>query len=65
MPRCWGLATPGMWPWERLEVQGGIPHHLLGIGQEANGELYALTSDALGPTGTSGKVFRIAQADRR
>jgi len=54
-----------MWPWERLEVQGGIPHHLLGIGQEANGELYALTSDALGPTGTSGKVFRIAQADRR
>lgn len=54
-------GSPGaMWPWQKLDVVGGIPHYLLGLGQD--GELYALTRDEVGPSGTSGRIYRIVPA---
>ncbi|MGC9554915.1 MAG: PQQ-dependent sugar dehydrogenase, partial [Thermoplasmatota archaeon] len=47
--------------WERfsLEPAQAFNRYLLGFGQDENGELYVLSSTALGPTGTSGDVRRI------
>ena len=38
---------------------GSLRHFLLGFGQDGQGELYVLVSDNSGPTGASGKVFKI------
>ena len=49
----------GLWPPRVPDVEGGIPHFLLGIGQDEAGELYLLTRDALGPAGDSGRIFKV------
>jgi glucose/arabinose dehydrogenase len=38
-----------------------VLHYLLGIGRDEDGELYAMTSLNLGPTGSTGEVFRIVR----
>jgi len=38
--------------------------YLLGLGEDESGELYATTSESLGPAGDTGKVFHIARRDR-
>ena len=62
---------PGTWPVRRLVVdnaaqigggQGTMQRFLLGIGQDLDGELYALTTGRGGPAGTSGEVFAIRSA---
>jgi len=57
-------ATTGPLAWERrtFELPGAAPlgRYLLGIGQDAAGELYMLVSQSLGPTGTTGQVLRLA-----
>lgn len=54
------------WSLEELviagEPNGRIGRYVLGFGEDEHGELYVLTQDALGPTGTSGKVFKITPA---
>ena len=61
------LATPdgqGNWPFERVtfaNLPGGhLQDFLLGFGQDLDGELYLLTAAHAGPTGTTGKVWKIA-----
>jgi len=61
------VATPGpegLWQLEELAVtnrpDGRLGHFVLGFGQDADGELYVLTSDSSGPSGTSGRVYRLA-----
>lgn len=53
----------GLWPWQRVRVagspDGGLGHFLLGFGQDADGEVYVLVKDVLGPAGTTGQVLRI------
>lgn len=49
-----------------FEFKLGLDDHLLGLflkglGQDEQGELYVLTSTALGPTGTTGEVYRLKQ----
>lgn len=74
-----GFATPdgtlfaaaprssGMWPMQELIVAGSangrLGHYLLGFGQDADGEVYVLTTGMAGPTGTTGRVWRLAQPD--
>lgn len=50
---------PGRWERFSLEPAQGFNRYLLGFGQDENGELYVMSSTALGPTGTSGDVRRI------
>lgn len=63
------VATPTpneMWPWKALELaaypQGRINAFVRGLSEDAQGELYLLVSDDPGPTGTSGRVYRIVSA---
>jgi glucose/arabinose dehydrogenase len=44
---------------------GRLGHYLLGFGQDASGEMYVLTSNSTGPTGDSGKVYRLAPPGNR
>jgi glucose/arabinose dehydrogenase len=65
-------ATPpdsgvGLWSYEEVifpeRPNGIIGHYLLGLGQDLRGELYALTTDTAGPTGTTGRVYRLVPRD--
>ncbi|MDX1688734.1 MAG: PQQ-dependent sugar dehydrogenase [Candidatus Promineifilaceae bacterium] len=60
------LATPdgqGGWPYERLTManlpDGRLQDFLLSFGQDLEGEVYLLTTAEVGPTGTTGRVWRI------
>jgi glucose/arabinose dehydrogenase len=59
-------ATPrarGLWPMQELRVagtpDGRLGHHVLGFGQDLGGEVYVLITDNPGPTGNTGKVFKL------
>ena len=53
----------GLWQMEQLRIAtsptGELGHRVLGFGQDGAGELYVLTTDNVGPTGTTGKVFKL------
>ncbi len=60
------VATPrsrGLWNLQELRVantaDGRLGHYVLGIGQDGRGEVYVLTTDNQGPTGTTGKIYRL------
>jgi len=56
-----------MWSFEELEVattdDGRVGEFILALGQDIEGELYVLTSESPGPTGTTGKVYRMVPAE--
>ena len=67
-------ATPGsgggLWTSEKVDVFGPARtarsgHYLLGFGQDLTGEVYVLTTDNLGPTGNTGRVYRLASDAHR
>ncbi|MGH7481233.1 MAG: PQQ-dependent sugar dehydrogenase [Longimicrobiales bacterium] len=47
------------------ERGGRLGEFLLGFGQDAEGEVYVLTSESAGPSGSTGKVFRLTRPGRR
>jgi glucose/arabinose dehydrogenase len=53
----------GMWSMSPLAIEGRtggqLGEFLLGFGEDSAGELYVLTSEESGPSGTTGKVYRI------
>jgi len=55
-----------MWNFQELEIvsheDGRLGAYLLGFGQDAENELYVLTSGRAGPSGSSGRVWRIVSA---
>jgi hypothetical protein len=61
------VATPPeqaeIWPFEELRIanreNGRLGSYLLSFGQDADLELYVLTSDTAGPSGDTGRVFKI------
>ena len=62
-------STPqgsGLWPIQELLINGTEPlnHFVKGFGQDRDGEVYVLGSQVLGPSGTTGKVFRITASAR-
>lgn len=58
----------GLWPIQELQVQnrpnGRLGHFILGFGRDARGEVYALTSDSVGPSGSTGRVFQLVKPGR-
>lgn len=68
------IATPpsddamnNMWKMQTLEIANtgtdSLDTFILSFGQDNDGELYVLTSDTTGPSGDTGKVWRIVSAD--
>lgn len=59
-------AGQGLWQVQKLQISnnpgGRLGHFVLGFGQDNNGEVYLLTSDRSGPTGSTGSVYRIMPA---
>jgi len=60
------VAAPrprGLWDRQELRVRntadGRVGHYVLGFGQDQRGEIYVLTTDNEGPTGATGKIFRL------
>jgi glucose/arabinose dehydrogenase len=55
----------GLWKLQQLRVAtsptGRLGHYVLGFGQDPAGEMYVLTTDQTGPTGTTGKVYRLVR----
>ena len=51
------------WTLDRFEIattdDGRLGAYLLSLGQDAEGELYALTSGRSGPAGSSGKIYKL------
>jgi len=55
-------ASSGTWSWSQLKLKSfpdNLGMFLKSIGQDQEGEIYLLTSGQLGPSGTTGKVFRL------
>jgi glucose/arabinose dehydrogenase len=62
------VASPrkkGLWLMQELRVttnpSGRIDHYVLGFGQDSSGEVYVLVTKNTGPTGNTGKVFKIVR----
>ncbi|HEX2190984.1 MAG TPA: PQQ-dependent sugar dehydrogenase [Longimicrobiaceae bacterium] len=53
----------GLWPMRELLIDGTdrLGHVVKGFGQDLDGEVYVLASEILGPTGSTGKVFRLVR----
>jgi glucose/arabinose dehydrogenase len=55
----------GLWKMQQLKIAtspaGRLGHYVLGFGQDLAGEMYVLTTDQTGPTGTTGEVFRLVR----
>lgn len=65
------VASPrrrGPWRIQELRVQGRpngrLGHFVLGFGRDSRGEVYVLTSDSVGPSGNTGRVYRLARPGR-
>lgn len=60
-------ASNGQWDFRELGISGRDDQRLgmfiTGIGQDAENELYLLTTENVGPSGSTGKVFKIVPAD--
>jgi glucose/arabinose dehydrogenase len=56
----------GLWSMQELAVvsneSGRLDAFLLSFGQDAAGEIYVLTTDTPGPTGNTGRIFRLVSA---
>jgi glucose/arabinose dehydrogenase len=55
----------GLWHMEQLRIAtsptGRVGHYVLGFGQDLAGEMYLLTTDQTGPSGMTGKVYRLVR----
>lgn len=59
-------AHHGLWSFQELVLKSrpnDLGEFLKGFGQDSKGEIYITTSTALGPSGTTGKVFKLVSAD--
>ncbi|HTI09262.1 MAG TPA: PQQ-dependent sugar dehydrogenase [Puia sp.] len=56
------MATSGMWAYSVLSLKSyptDLGQYLKSVGQDQSGELYFLTSGQQGPSGSSGKVYKL------
>jgi glucose/arabinose dehydrogenase len=59
------MANPrssGLWAYEEVPLRSytdDLGHFLKGFGQDKKGELYLMLTEVAGPTGTTGKVFKL------
>lgn len=67
--RLWVASPPsdgnGRWTMDEITVKGRgrLNEYLLAFGQDADNELYILSSDTQGPKGRSGRLYRIIHPD--
>ena len=58
----------GLWPIQELRVHGRpggrLGEFILGFGRDVRGEIYVLTSQSVGPSGSTGKVYRLIRPRR-
>ena len=56
-------STQGMWDFEPIQIEsregGLLNEYVLAFGQDMNGEVYVLTSSSAGPSGDTGRVYRL------
>jgi hypothetical protein len=56
-----------LWTFEELVVAGSengrLNEYLLSFGQDSDGEVYILTTETAGPTGTTGHIYRLVSPD--
>jgi hypothetical protein len=56
-------ANTGLWQMGELTpgqaAEGSVGHFILGMGQDAAGELYIATSDERKPVGQTGRVYKL------
>ncbi|HET6528720.1 MAG TPA: PQQ-dependent sugar dehydrogenase, partial [Balneolaceae bacterium] len=55
----------GLWDFEQLKFADTpeLQHYVLGFGQDSEGEVYVLTTDNTGPSGNTGKVFKLVEGN--
>ncbi len=54
--------SKGLWSFEKLSLKSfpnDLGQYLKGFGQDSRGEMYVLTSMMLGPSGNTGKVYKL------
>ncbi|HEY0677025.1 MAG TPA: PQQ-dependent sugar dehydrogenase [Chitinophagaceae bacterium] len=59
-------AGPGLWAYQEINLAshpGDVGYYLRGFGQDLSGEIYLAVSNLLGPTGNTGKIFKLVLAD--
>jgi glucose/arabinose dehydrogenase len=52
----------GLWSFEEVSLKSfpnDINHYLKGFGQDSKGEIYVLASTMLGPSGNTGKIYKL------
>lgn len=55
-------AGPGLWSYNKLALKSfpeTLEQYVKGFGQDLSGEIYVATSKELGPTGNSGKIYKL------
>ena len=55
-------SGPGLWAFEKLALKSfpeSLEQYVKGFGQDLSGEIYVTTSQQLGPTGNTGKVYKL------
>lgn len=59
-------AGPGLWPFQEIKLES-YPDHLgqfvKGFGQDLQGEMYVATTTISGPSGTTGKVYKLVSSE--
>jgi glucose/arabinose dehydrogenase len=57
--------SSGLWDFERLNFadRPALQHYVLGFGQDSEGEVYILTTDNTGPSGNTGRVYKLIIAN--
>jgi len=59
-------AGPGLWPFTEISLVSFTDHlgaFVKGFGQDLGGEIYVTTSTVIGPSGTTGKVYKLVAAE--
>ncbi len=57
-------AGSGLWSVEDVKLKSfpdDLGQFLKGFGQSLDGEIYVVTSQQIGPQGTTGKVYKLAE----
>lgn len=60
-------SGPGLWDYREINLvnrPNDLGYYLKGFGQDLEGEIYLTVSSLLGPSGNTGKVFKLVLADK-
>jgi glucose/arabinose dehydrogenase len=65
------IATPsgsGMWSYDEVTLKShpdDVGYYLKGFGQDVDGELYLTVSSMLGPSGNTGKIYKLVEVKNK